>query len=173
MKKGSLITIIVVVLVIIFGIVFGIFKVVDSIKKDQAKTEKQIEEINTYYESLNENAFAFNETKEKFDTLMNKMYYETVFQSQKEITKILNEYDTIITKIKEDGQQLENRCSIYYKNSDTMQKCNSYKISYESAMQVFISDVKRYNTLVKNYNKWTEENPTYEKISAFVSKNVE
>lgn len=173
MKNKKVIIIVVAILAILFGIVFGIYKVVDSIKKDNLKVQQQIKEVDEYYTSLNNNAELFNEKKSEFDVLMNDMYYTTVSKNNDAILKILKEYDVIIGNIKENGNNLQQRCEIYYRDQDTMQKCNSYKISYESAMTVFIADVKRYNNFVKNYNEWTKENTTYKEISSFVSKNIE
>lgn len=173
MKKNKIIIIIIVVIVLLLGIAFGIYKVIDSVQKDNLKVQQQMEEINNYYDSLNENAQLFNDKKEEYDKLMDEMYYTTVPKNNAAVLKVLNEYDAIIGKIMEDGKNLENRCTIYYRDTEVMQKCNSYKISYESAMTVFVADVKRYNNFVENYNNWTKENTTYQKINTFVSKNVE
>ena len=173
MKKNKIIIIIVVVLLILSGIGFGIYKIIDSVKQDSLKVQAQVEEINEYYDSLNNNAKLFNEKKQEYDTLMDKMYYTTVSKYNSEVLKVLKEYDAIIKNIIEDGNNLQEKCSVYYRDADTMQKCNSYKISYESAMNVFISDVKRYNNFVENYNKWTKENTSYKEISNFVSENLD
>jgi len=172
MKKNKVIIIIVVILAVLIGIAYGIFKVMDSIKQDKLKIEQQIKEINEYYNILNENATIFNSKKEQFDQLMNNMYYETVSKNNDKVVNVLKEYDEIISKIKDSSNNLENRCNIYYKDAEVMQKCNSYKISYESAMTVFVADVKRYNNFVENYNKWTEDNTNHNKISTYVSKNI-
>lgn len=173
MKKGKIITIVIVIIGILLGIIFGISKIISSIKEDQEKTRKQMEEISVYYDKLNENALSFNTKKQELDTLMEATYYTTVPKNNPSFLKILEEYDAIISQIIENGNKLEEMCSIYYRDSDTMQKCSSYKISYESAMTVFKTDVERYNTLVENYNNWTKENPSYQTISAYVSDNLE
>lgn len=172
MKKNKLILVVVTILMIILGIILGIFKIIDSIKKDNLKIEQQIKEINEYYNNLDESASLFNSNKEQFDKLMNNMYYVNVKEDNEKVLKVLEEYDEIISKIIDSSKNLENRCNIYYKDIEVMQKCNSYKISYESAMTIFKEDIKRYNNFVDNYNKWTEDNNNYNKISSFVSKEI-
>lgn len=171
--KKKVIIIVTVILIIFLLIGVGIFKIVDSIRQDSKNAQKQIEEVATYYEEFNKNALAFNEKKKAYDDLMDKMFYTTISKNNESLLKILNEYDEIIGKIKENGNILEDKCSVYYRDNETMQKCSSYKITYESAMTVFINDVKRYNNLVINYNEWTKENTTYKPIKEYVSKNVE
>lgn len=173
MKNKKIIAIIMIITVIVLGMIFGIFHLVNSIKKDTEQAQLQMEEINVLYESLNKNAELFNLKKTEFDDLMDNIYYTTIPTQNESLLKIVKEYDEIIANIQKDGNDLEEKCSIYYTDSDIQQKCTSYKISYESAMTIFIADLKRYNNLVENYNNWTEDNTGYKKISSYVSKNVE
>ncbi len=173
MKNKKVIIIIAVILLVVIGIIFAISNVMNAIKKDAEQTQKQIEEINVLYENFNENAVLFNERKEAYDKLMDKVYYTTIPKENEKILTALQVYDQVIGEIIKDGNQLKEKCNVYYSDTETMQKCSSYKITYESAMTLFIADVKRYNTLVENYNEWTKENSEYKKISTYVSKNVE
>ncbi len=173
MKNKKVIIIVTIVLSVVSCIIFGIFSFVDAIKKDAEQTKKQMQEIDTLYESLNDNAKLFNDKKTEYDKAMENLYYTTFPSKNEAIVKILKEYDEIIANIQKDGNALQDKCNAYYNSSDTMQKCTSYKISYESAMTLFMADLNRYNTLVENYNEWTKENTGYKQISTYVSKNVE
>lgn len=173
MKNKKIIIIVIIVLLVIGGITFGIFNFVESLKKDAEQTKQQMKEIDNLYESLNNNAMLFNDKKTEYDKIMGDIYYTTFPSKNEAILKILKEYDEIISNIQKDGNHLQDKCNAYYNSSDTMQKCTSYKISYESAMTLFIADLNRYNTLVENYNEWTKENTSYKQISTYVSKNVE
>lgn len=172
MKKKNVILIIFVIILISIGIVFGVLKLFDAMKTENEKVKKNMEEIHLLYDELNESASSFNAKKEEYDSIMGTLYYTNVQQKNSTIIKILNDYDTIIGKIIETGNALKDKCSLSYSDSDIIQKCNSYKISYESAIQVFKIDVNRYNTLAQNYNVWIKENAQYKKIEEFSSKYV-
>jgi hypothetical protein len=141
-------------------------------KQEQKKSLENIQEISTLYDELNENALKFNSKKTEYDSIMDTVFYTNFYTKNEEIVKILNEYDEILKDIITNGNNLKEKCAVYYSDADTTQKCNSYKISYESAVQVFLSDIERYNTLVENYNTWTEENGKYEKITKFSAKSM-
>lgn len=173
MKNKKIIVFILVFFLILLGIAYGIFNVVDMLKKDAEQAENQMREIDLLYEQLNDNAILFNEKKKEYDALMKDIYYTTVPEQNDAIVKVLKEYDEIIANIQKNGNQLNEKCDVYYNNSETNQKCSSYKISYESAMTLFIADLRRYNTLVNDYNEWTKENIGYQEINTYVSKNVE
>ncbi len=172
MKTKKIIFIVVFVLLLFLGMTFGTIKLMHSLKNEKQKMKENKEEITIMYAKLNEKASSFNQKKEEYDYLMSTLYYTNVQEKNGAILKILNEYDAIIKEIMEIGNTLEDKCSISYAENEFVQKCNSYKISYESAMQIFKSDIKRYNTLVDNYNVWTEQNSKYKKIDKFVSKYV-
>ena len=174
MKKKTVVIIIgiAIMLFIAIGMIMGGITILKGMQRENEKIKQNIEEIEILYKELNENATSFNEQKEKYDTLMASTYYTNAYERNSSILKELQVYDEIIGKIITTGNELEERCSITYSDSDTYQKCNSYKISYESAMQVFKADVKRYNTLVENYTIWLKENPNYKKIEIFTSKYV-
>lgn len=159
-------------LLLAIGMIMGGMQILKGMQSENEKIKQNMEEISALYEELNENAVAFNTQKEKYDTLMATTYYTNAYERNSSILKELQTYDEIIGKIRTTGNRLEEKCSITYSDNDTYQKCNSYKISYESAMQVFKTDVKRYNTLVENYTIWLKENPKYKKIEKFTSKYV-
>ena len=159
-------------LLICIGIVFGILKLFSAMKNENEKVKKNMEEIHLLYDDLNKNASSFNKKKEEYDSIMGTLYYTNVQEKNGSIVKILNEYDAIIGKIIETGNNLKEKCAFTYTDNEVMQKCNSYQVSYESAIQVFKADMKRYNTLVDNYNVWIKENPKYKAIEKFSSRYV-
>jgi hypothetical protein len=172
-KKRNIILIIFIFLIVCIGITFGIFKLFDAMKSENEKVKKDMEEIHLLYDELNENASSFNKKKEEYDSIMSTLYYTNVQEKNKAIVNILNEYDLIIGRIIETGNHLKEKCAFTYTDNEVIQKCNSYQISYESAVQVFQKDIKRFNTLVENYNAWTKENSKYKTIEKFTSKYVE
>lgn len=172
MKKRNIILIVFIVLLISVGIVLGILKLFSAMKNENEEVKKNMEEIHLLYNDLNKNASLFNTKKEEYDLIMGTLYYTNVQEKNSAIVKILNEYDTIIGEIIKIGNNLEEKCTFSYTDNEVIQKCNSYQISYESAMQVFKTDIKRYNTLVENYNVWTKENPKYKTIEKFSSRYV-
>lgn len=173
MKNKKIILWLMGIICIIGCIAFGVVALLSGIKEDQLKTQEKMKEINIQYETLMTNAEAFNSKKAEYDELMDNTYYVTVSKNEKKIRTVLEEYDAIITEIIKNGKSLEQNCNNYFQDKEIMHKCNSYKISYESAMTIFTSDVARYNTLVKDYNEWTKENKGYRQITTFVSKNIE
>ncbi len=172
MKKRNVILIIFIVLLIGMGIILGISKLFSAMKSENEEVKKNMEEIHFLYDDLNKNASLFNTKKEEYNSIMGTLYYTNTQEKNSAIVKILNEYDTIIGEIIKIGNSLKEKCTFTYTDNEVVQKCNSYQISYESAMQVFKADIKRYNTLVENYNVWTKENPKYKTIEKFSSRYV-
>ena len=170
MKK---IIIVLVTLLLIVSASLGLTYTIETFKKDKQKTKIQVKEIDIYYESFNENAKKFNELKEKYDEIIGNIYYSTVEEKKEELLNTMKEYDDTLTKLKEEKEYLEKRCSIYYENVETRNKCNSYKISYNQAKEVFKKDIELYSKLVEEYNKWSEEKGKKERLEKFKTNNLE
>lgn len=170
MKKALIVVMSIIILTLI-GL--GIVSVTNSLKKDKEKTKVQKEEINVHYEEFNKYADSFNEIKDKYEEIIENIYYSTVEEEREKLLTTIKNYDDALTNLKKETEELDKRCTIYYENKDTTQKCKSYRVSFEKAKEVFKKDIALYNKLVEEYNKWTKEKNRPQSLEKYVSNILE
>lgn len=161
---------VIVVIIVFISLFICVFK---ALKKDKKNSELKEIEVNEYYKSFNETASNFNNQEEKYKEIIENIYYSTVKDEKEKLLKTIKEYDETLKKLTQEKEKLEKRCNIYYENIETRKKCDSYKISYEQAKQVFKNDIKLYNKLVEEYNAWTKTKNINDSLEEYKTKNIE
>lgn len=169
-RKTVIIIVITIVVLALLGL--GIFKFIDDIKRDKEAALIQMNEINEYYDSFVENVDYFNLKREELKIILTDLYYENLSKNYSKINTSLLEYDNIIAKIVKDGNNLNDKCGKYYSDPNVNKKCESYKISYETAMNVYTTDIDNYNSLIDKYNEWTKTNTKYKELEHFSSSII-
>lgn len=155
MKKG--LKIIGVVLIFIVIMLIGAFIWVDGLMKDQAKTKKTMKVVLKSYDNFNNRVEEFSDIRNKFYELKEELYLETLSQNVDGWNDFMNKYAENIKEVEKASKNLKNNCFIKYGDVETNSKCTAFKANYEAAMNYYITDVKVYNKLVDEYDKWNEE----------------
>lgn len=170
MKKIIISTSLVLLLILMS---LGIILIFNSIKNDKKNIKIKKEEIDEYYDTFNSSANKFNDIKKEYDEIINNIYYSTVEEERENLLTTINKYDEIMSNLNKERTELEERCSIYYTNSETRQKCNSYKVSYNNAKELYKKDIELFNKLVEEYNKWTTTKNLPQKLEKHNLVNLE
>lgn len=167
-KKYILIIIILFCLVSLMGL--GIFKVASNIKKDKDNTQKQSETIKVSYEEFNELANRFNEKNKEYQEKMANVYYETLEKEENNLHQQLDTLSNVFESMQTAYDQIKEICKVKYEDSNANQFCESMIVSLESAAKIVENGVEEYNTLIKKYNVWQEENTKYNQLEIYKPK---
>ena len=149
----------------IIGIVLGIIAVlfilaclwVSGLKDDQEQTKETVKVIVDSYENFNNRVEEFSTLRNQFYELRDDLYLETLAQNSNEWNKFMKEYAESIDEVEKASKGLKENCHIKYGDVNANSKCTAFKANYEAAQNYYISDVKMYNSLVDEYNKWNSE----------------
>lgn len=164
MKKKQVIISGIVILVIAL-ICLGVFFLYQRIEQTKRQQEEEMNNLKNTYELFKEDANNFNRVKEEFDQKLSTIYYNTLASENPSILEQIEVYKQSKNNLIEIGNTLKDGCDKY--SSNLTRICSSYEKSVTSAINVYESDIKRYNDLVKEYNNWVLENPEYESIKEF------
>lgn len=155
MKKS--LTIIGVVIIIIAIIFICAWIWAKGLKEDTAATKKKMDEVLEAY-------LKFNEEVDKFSTLRNELYQnkenlylETLRDNASTWNTFIDNYKAEIMKVEETAKILKENCDLEYGDVNVSSKCTTFKANYEAAHNYYISDVKMYNEMVKNYEEYNRE----------------
>ena len=78
----------------------------------------------------------------------------------------MDSYATGIQKVEDTARVLKEDCQSEYGDVNVSSKCTTFKANYEAAMNYYISDVKMYNQMVDEYDKYNSENGgTFAKVN--------
>ncbi len=68
----------------------------------------------------------------------------------------------MVQEIEEASVYLKEKCPKRYSILDANNKCNAYYINLEKTINLFVGEVRYFNSKIKEYNEWTvveNENP--------------
>ena len=149
----------------IIGIVFVIIAILfvcawiwaSGLKEDQKETKKTMKLILDSYGQFNNRVEEFSDYRNKFYEMKDDIYLETLSEKADEWNKFIKEYAESISLVEKASKNLKKNCQIKYGDVNTNSKCTTFKANYEAANNYYISDIKFYNGLIDEYNKWNEE----------------
>lgn len=164
---------------IISGVVFTVVNNYKEEKNKKKQEEEQIaDEIKDIYETF------YNKEKELSeyrDTLLNDIKEFTVFYTQMpsgygDILPKVEKYETLLIEIEDMSEYLHNNCSKRYSVLEANDKCDAYYKNLEKSINIFIGDIELFNSKIRDYNDWTEEEnasviktQNYDKLSLYVA----
>lgn len=127
-----------------------------GLKNDKAKTYKRMEDVTNYFETFSSNTTAFeNERDNLYNNVLENIYYDTMYTSDKEIKNKLSNYENLVDEMAKNTNKLNSLCDdVYYPDSSINNKCNNYKNIYEQVVNYFVNDIKIYNDNVLKYNNY-------------------
>lgn len=164
-KKKIILAILIVLLICVIGLIaFGVFKFASNIKEDQAITTKKINEISEKYNEFNSSIQAFAALREEIYTSKEEIYLEEISNNTDYWNTLIDKYAASIKDVEAKAKDLKDDCKIRFADVGTNGRCTNFKANYEAAMNYYITDVKVYNKMVKEYNDWVGTSSKYSKL---------
>lgn len=158
MKKKWII-IITISIILIIGLVVGVILFVKNFNEDKKQTLEIMENIKIKYNEFSPFIDNFSSKRAEFYTAKEELFYlETINDNKEKINTIMSEYDKIVMDVDTISEYLKDNCNRKYSSSSVNNTCNLFKQEYEAVINYYITDLKVYNTLVREYNSWITEN---------------
>lgn len=157
----------------VIGIVFVIIAILfvlawiwaSGLKEDQKETKKTMKLVLDSYDNFNNRVEEFSNYRNKFYEMKEDLFLETLGEKADEWNEFMVKYADSISEVEKSSKNLKKNCEIKYGDVNTNSKCTAFKANYEAAHNYYISDVKLYNELIDDYNKWnSEEGNKYPKV---------
>lgn len=139
-----------------------IFSYTQSYKNEKSKTIEEegiiADEIGNVYKTFFDKE---SELSSYRTTLMDSMnnyvsFYSTMPNTYNEMIEQLSNYETKIVEIEDISSYLNEKCKSKYSLVETNEKCIAYFINLEKTINIFVGDVKFFNSKIKEFNEWTK-----------------
>lgn len=149
----------------VIGIVFIIIAILfvlawiwaSGLKEDQEETKKTMKLVLDSYENFNNRVEEFSNYRNKFYEMKEDLFLETLGEKADEWNDFIVKYADSISEVEKSSKNLKENCEIKYGDVNTNSKCTAFKANYEAAHNYYISDIKLYNDLIDDYDKWNKE----------------
>ena len=149
----------------VIGIVFIIIAILfvlawiwaSGLKEDQEETKKTMKLVLDSYENFNNRVEEFSNYRNKFYEMKEDLFLETLGENAEEWNDCIVKYADSISEVEKSSKNLKENCEIKYGDVNTNSKCTAFKANYEAAHNYYISDIKLYNDLIDDYDKWNKE----------------
>lgn len=144
---------------ILSGCIYTYVNTYKQDKKDKVKQDTEIaDEIGNVYKTFYDKVKALSTYR---DSLVDEMaeyatYYSEMPDGYSEIIKKIDLYEEKVQEAEDITSYLEDKCDTRYSVKAANEKCNAYFINMEKTINVFIGDVKFFNSKIKEYNEWTK-----------------
>ena len=153
------------VIVLVVGIIFAVL-----IKKELNKRE-DMTIVRSYYGQITGNnidVFHYQALLlEKYET-----YDEATYEEEHEsYVEILTKFNEEIVSLNENVAVLEDKCSRKYDDPETNIFCSYYPQAYELSNNIYVTQVTRYNDMIKAYNE-NEENEKDFDLIELINKEI-
>lgn len=127
-----------------------------GLKADHQQVLRRMDDVSGVFESFSTNTTIFEDFREQlYGDVLENVYYDTMFQMDKDVKSKFEEYEGIVDDIKKDAKKLDDLCQeVYYPQADANNKCSNYKSIYEQVVNYFVGDVESYNENVTKYNEY-------------------
>lgn len=155
MKKS--LTIIGVVILVTAIIFIGAWVWFSELKEDRAVTQEKMDKILEAYPTFNQMVNDFSNLRNQFYSYKEDLYLETLRDNAEAWNTFMSNYADGIQKVEDSAQVLKENCDLEYGDVKVSTKCTNFKVNYEAAMNYYISDVKLYNQMVSEYEKYNTE----------------
>ncbi len=162
-KKILVILSVIAGLFVLIGLSFMVYRYFDQDKKEKEKIEN---EIVSDYATFRKKTEDFNEVRDiYYHQVANDLFLESVEEEYDHWKEIIQQYTNITDEVENSAGQLKNLCiDHYYEKEEIQNKCSSFVIAYETAINYYTKDLKAVNELIQTYQKENKEN---EKIKEF------
>lgn len=140
-------------ILLIIIIIINIFIVINNKQKDN----KNIEIIKSSYQSLVDEVSNYNDIRSKYIDLTNNFYLDTFKDHYEEYNDLLTKYNEVINYIDTSINKLDNSCYKLYKDKDINKICRNYKSTYEKLINLYVSDISKYNKFIDEYNAYKND----------------
>jgi ABC-type Na+ efflux pump permease subunit len=154
MKKKWIILLIVIILVF----ALAIYLYINSFKEDKKETLKIMKQVNTDYPVFIKATNACVEKRNEFYKQKEDIYLEEISKNPADWTTLMSEYEELLNQVETSSKRLKKYCKNEFGDITVKTECNKFKANYEAVMNYYITDVKVYNKLVKEYNEWVNTN---------------
>lgn len=149
----------------VIGVVFIIIAILfvlawiwaSGLKEDQEETKKTMKLVLDSYENFNNRVEEFSNYRNKFYEMKEDLFLETLGENAEEWNDFMGKYADSISEVEKSSKNLKENCEIKYGDVNTNSKCTAFKANYEAAHNYYISDIKLYNDLIDDYDKWNKE----------------
>lgn len=156
MKKRTKVIIIVSLVIIILAVL--IYMYVSSFKVDKEKTLKLMNEVSEDYPAFNKAMNEFVNKRNSFYKQKEEIYLDDINKDPSKWSNFMTEYAKIVNTVEDKSSRLKSACKNDFGDIGAKTKCNEFRVNYEAAMNYYITDVKVYNKIVKEYNQWLINN---------------
>ena len=154
MKNKNLIISLLITTVII--LVIGLSFIVYNNMKQEKEEKKQLENtIVTNYENFRNKTDSFNQARNTyFEEVGSGLFLESVEEDYEEWIKVLDQYTDAIDEVENSSKDLKNLCiDQEYTDENLRNKCASFAIAYETAINYYTKDMIEFNNLIQDYQK--------------------
>lgn len=136
--------------------VIGVFLYfyISSFKVDRQETLALMKEVNEDYPKFNKNMTEFVNKRNAFYKQKEEIYLEDMGKNTAAWITFMNEYAKIIENIESSSKRLKGHCKNNFGDINAKTQCNQFRVNYEAANNYYITDIKAYNNIVKEYNEW-------------------
>ena len=123
-----------------------------------------MEVINTNYKELQDNVLEYNNIRTEYSSKIKDVYLDSFKDKIEEYNSLLDKYNKVIEKIDKNIDNINNKYNMLYNDININKVCNSYKVSYEKLINLYINDINNYNDKIKEYNEYKKDNIELNKI---------
>lgn len=133
-----------------------------SFTQDKEEVSRRMNVVNSSYETFKQEAKDFSTTRDNiYNNVFSNLYFETLNLSINNCLEELQKYEQKLDEMEKTVQELKENCNgIYFPESQTNNKCQTYATSYEEMVNYFINDITQVNQNIEEYNKYNQENAT-------------
>ncbi len=167
---------------IISGVLFTVVSA--TIKEDKKKAIEEdneiADEIGNVYETFFEKESALSNYRNTFNKDISSyvVFYTDMPSGYKKIMEEVSKYETYVKEVNDISYYLSEKCSRNYSVLEANEKCTAYYINMEKTINLFIGDIKFFNSKIDEFNEWAEKennslvaSKKYEKLEKYVLKD--
>lgn len=149
-----------VIFLIIIVLCFGIFTYVYSkeLEEDVRETKKVMNQIKEEYKKFNSSVQAFASKREEYYTYRENTYLEGFAKNTAGWNKLMDDYKETVIDAENNSKFLGKNCNRKYSDATVNNDCTQYKANLEALNNYYITDMKGYNKVVKEYNEYAIDN---------------
>ena len=150
-KKLAIVVLVVGALLIAGGLSVGIYAYINKTNQDNKKIE---EAILKDYTIFRENVESFNEFRGDtyYTEVVKDLYPESVESDYENWIEVLNNYTGAVDRIEGSSNSLKEHCvNKYYSDENIKNKCDSFVIAYETAINYYTKDIMDFNETIETY----------------------
>lgn len=132
----------------IFFVIIGVSLMVFNSASDVSRSKKELEnKMLEEYEIFKQKIDNFNLARDNYyNNVAKNLYPESVEEDYEKWLDVLNSYTNDIDEVENVSSYLKENCvNKYYSNNDIKNKCDSFVIAYETAINYYTKDIYAFN----------------------------